>query len=119
MKEWLDKIEIPITSNEKYFYQIVVRLDEILTLLKEDKAPTFVKPIGTKDEPNEHVIESIIYEEDVDEILGDDMYNEDDDLFYKYNEMTVKELRSLAKEKGITGYSNLKKDELIDTLIKG
>lgn len=119
MKEWLEKVEIPITSSEKYFYQIIMRLDKIIELLGGSNAPKFVKPIGTKDEPNEHVTESILTEESVDEILGDDMYDEEDDAYYEYSEMTVKELRALAKERGITGYSNLKKDELIDTLIKG
>lgn len=32
------------------------------------------------------------------------------------NEFTVKELKELAKDKGLTGYSNLKKDELIKLL---
>lgn len=33
-----------------------------------------------------------------------------------YKEYTVPELKELAKEKEITGYSNMKKDELIETL---
>lgn len=34
-------------------------------------------------------------------------------------EMTVDELKELAKEKGIEGYSKLKKEELIDLLVEG
>ena len=33
-----------------------------------------------------------------------------------YSEMTVAELRTIAKEKGISGYSSMKKDELISSL---
>jgi len=33
-----------------------------------------------------------------------------------YNSLTVKELRRLAKEKGIEEYSDMKKDELIQAL---
>lgn len=34
-------------------------------------------------------------------------------------DLKVEELKELAKEKGIEGYSKLKKDELIDLLVEG
>ena len=33
-----------------------------------------------------------------------------------YTDMTVSELRKLAKDKGVAGYSTMKKDELISSL---
>jgi small subunit ribosomal protein S2 len=54
-------------------------------------------------------------EEDEEEVEEDDV--EDNDLTQEDLEsMTVAELRALAKDRGITGYSTLKKAELIDVL---
>ena len=36
-----------------------------------------------------------------------------------YDELTVNELREIAKERGITGYSTLNKEELIAVLLEG
>lgn len=108
--EWLQTVENPITRDDKYFYQIIKRLDRIIDIL-EPITPKFVKPIGTNDEPNEDVTIEYIHEGNVDDKLGDDIVD--------LNSMTVKELREMAKGLGLTGYSTLNKQELIDTLQRG
>jgi small subunit ribosomal protein S2 len=50
-------------------------------------------------------------EDDEEEIIEDDQVSE-----VELEAMTVADLRALAKERGITGYSTLKKAELIDVL---
>lgn len=41
---------------------------------------------------------------------------EDEEKSNELSELTLKELKTLAKERGIEGYSNLSKDELIEIL---
>lgn len=119
VQEWLNKVETPITRDDKYLYQIVLRLDTIIDLLNKQSRPVLTelnKPISLKDEPNESVTEEYIHAGNVDEILDDPMYDDD---YVDYTSKTVAELREIAKENDIPGYYKMKKDELIDTLIKG
>lgn len=119
VQEWLNKIETPITRDDKYLYQIILRLDTIIDLLNKQSRPVLTelnKPISLKDEPNESVTEEYIHAGNVDEILDDPMYDDD---YVDYTSKTVAELREIAKENDIPGYYKMKKDELIDTLIKG
>ncbi len=57
------------------------------------------------------VIEELEDDEEDDDLIEDDILSDED-----LESMTVAELRSLAKDRGITGYSTLKKAELIDVL---
>ncbi|WMM24053.1 Rho termination factor N-terminal domain-containing protein [Tissierella sp. MB52-C2] len=54
-------------------------------------------------------------------VLGHNKENEEDIKKEEktIEEMTVDELKELAKEKGLEGYSKLKRDELVDLLIEG
>ena len=54
------------------------------------------------------------------EILNDEIDDEKNEITnmdeFDYDYMTVSELKELAKEKGIEGYSKLKKAEIIEIL---
>lgn len=41
---------------------------------------------------------------------------EGEEVPQKLNDLTVKELRAIAKDKGIAGYSDMKKIELLEVL---
>ena len=84
---WIDRVEHPITRDDKYFYQIIKRLDTIIVMLEEKSTPSFIKPIGTEDEPNEDVTVELIHYGNVDDKLGEDCV---DETFYEYSCMTVK-----------------------------
>lgn len=90
-------VESPVNKQDKYLYQIIQRLDKIIELL------------------NEEVVNDN-YDEDID-VVSD--YNMEEIVpDYNYDEMTVKELRDIAKNKGLSGYSVLNKNELIETLVE-
>jgi small subunit ribosomal protein S2 len=81
---------------------------------KEAKPKREAKP-QPKPQPKKVVKEEVKEveedEDDEEEIIEDDQVSE-----VELEAMTVADLRALAKERGITGYSTLKKAELIDVL---
>ncbi len=80
---------------------------------KEAKPKREAKPQPKPEPKPEPKVKEV--EEDEEEVEEDDV--EDNDLTQEDLEsMTVAELRALAKDRGITGYSTLKKAELIDVL---
>ena len=59
-------------------------------------------------EPSETVEETVIEAEDVE--VTEEVTN--------YNELTLKDLRAIAKKRGFIGYSEMKKEQLIELLEK-
>lgn len=80
---------------------------EINGLLLEDKQEINEPPNGESGEKNPP------NEDNEEETKTPDPSTSNEENTKPLDDMTVVELRTLAKEKGIKGYSDLKKDELI------
>jgi hypothetical protein len=63
--------------------------------------------------PQTEEVKSVINENSVDDSVSNEEVKDD---VVNLEKLTVKELRELAKEKGLKGYSSLKKAELIERL---
>ena len=86
----------------------VVELDDF-TEEEEDKKPAKKKP--AKKETKEEVKEEVEVKETKKATKKEKTEEKVD-----YSKMTVAELKKIAKEKGISGYSTMKKDELVSSL---
>jgi len=83
---------------------------EIVDVITEDDKKDDVKP-----EIEEEALEEEVKEEKVPKKIEEiKVEKKDEDVDYK--SLTLPELKEIAKERGIKGYSKLKKDELIDAL---
>ena len=88
--------DIKVSPTEVKVETKVVELDDFTEEVKEEKP---AKKETKKETVKEEVVEEKVVEEKVD-----------------YSSLNVTELKALAKEQGIVGYSKMKKDELISSL---
>lgn len=99
-------ISKPVNMTDKYLYDIAFSLRELCDAL-------VVVELDEKEEDLtvEDVSIETINSLNVDEKAGEDI----EDL----EGMTVPELKEIAKDMGISGYSNMRKSELVDRLLRG
>lgn len=104
----MDRIKIskPINMTDKYLYDIAISLRALCDALVITELDEIEEELAVED-----VSIETINTLNVDEKAGEDV----EDL----NDMTVPELKEIAKDMGITGYSNMRKDEIIDRIIRG
>lgn len=109
------RIPEPVNMTDKYLYSIAVNLLEINSSLKNIEAKMC-------EEEMKAVLSSLddvaVEDHTVERITSVDIedYNEDP---INLESKTVVELKDIAKEMGITGFSNMKKGELIEVLLRG
>ena len=99
----MEKLPEPINMTDKYLYDIAKSLRDICSRLgEEEKEVVKATPENTATETMEF---QLIDKKDCDKTGPE--------------ELTVPELRNLVKQTGLTGYSSMVKDELIEYLLKG
>ena len=129
-----DDVDFPIPANDDAVRSVKVVLGvlanavceanglELLDFVSEDdnNRPSREIKVETKivelDNFEEEIEEVKEIEVEVKEVEVKEVVTEPKEEAINYSKMTVAELRKIAKEQGISGYSTMKKDELVSSL---
>lgn len=104
----MDRVKLPqpVNMTDKYLYDIAVSLRALCGALVVVDIKEKEEELGVE-ECSIETINTL----NVDEKNGEDPEDLED--------MNVPELKEIAKDMGITGYSNMRKDDLIERILRG
>jgi len=118
-----DDVDFPIPANDDAVRSVKVVLGvlanavcecnglELVDYVSEEEVQKFAKDIKV-----ETKVVEFDDEEETEEVVEEVKEEKNQEETVDYSKMTVAELRKIAKEKGISGFSTMKKDELISSL---